>query len=210
MFRPLCRQAAQRLGRNERANAVVQTTGDDAAVGVLFDPAVQHARVADTHAVHGFIVAGGANVDPQVDHLGDPVEILLFQLMHRLLAYHAVHGPVPGEQQHALPHENLGIPPSDAAEIEKTFLVDVCDLQADLVDMACEHHAGFALGVERRHGIAMNIGAHIVGKRGDFVTPHPCRRLLEPRGPRRIEQLLEKSDGLDGHAVVWDVVLVSL
>src|SRR6266568_2254124 len=113
-----------------------------------------------------------------------------------------MHRPVPSEQQHALPHEDLGIPPSDAAEIEKAFFVDVRDLQADLVDVARKHHPGFALSVERRYGIAMNVGAHLVGKRADFFTPHPCRGLLEPRGPRRIEQLLEKSDGLDGHAVV--------
>ena len=64
MLRSLRRQPAQRLGRDIRADAVVEATGDDAAVGVFLYPAVQHAGVTDANAPRRLVPVGGADVDP--------------------------------------------------------------------------------------------------------------------------------------------------
>ena len=108
-----------------------------------------------------------------------------------------------------MPHQDLRVPSTDAAEIEKTVVVDMRDLDPDLVDVPSEHHPRLSLGIQGRHGIPVHVGTHVVGERADLVAPHAARCLLKSRGPRRVEQLLQKSDGLDGHAVVDGVVMVS-
>ena len=68
------------------------------------------------------------------------------------------------------------------------------DLHADLVDMAGEHDSRLPFGIHDGHGIAVYVGTHAVRERGDLVAPYARRRPLEPRGPSRVEELLQKSD----------------
>src|SRR2546427_11858664 len=82
--------------------------------------------------------------------------------------------------------------------------------RSDFVDVPSEHHARPSLGIQYRDGVPVHVGTDVVGEAADFVAPHATRRLLEPRRSRRVEELFEKSDGLDGHAVVRDVFTMSL
>jgi len=64
--------------------------------------------------------------------------------------------------------------------------------------MAGEHHPRFALGVQDGHGVAVHVGADVVGEAFDLLAPDAARRLLKTRRPRRVEQLLQECDGLNG------------
>ena len=191
MLGPISGEPAHRFRRDEGADTIVETPGDDAAVRVLFDTAIQHPRIADANSRRRLVTVCRADVDPQVDYLCHTVQVFFLQLVD-----------VAGQNEHALPYQDLRVPSSDAAEVEEAVLINVSDLDPDFIDVPRQHHAGLPLGIQYRHGIAVHIDADAVGEGAGLVTPHAARGLLKPGRSRRVEQLLQKSDGLDGHAIV--------
>src|SRR2546426_3186483 len=85
-----------------------------------------------------------------------------------LLPNHPPPHPLRPADHHALPHEDLGVPPADAGEIHIPLVVHVRDLQPDLVDVAGQHETGRARSEE--HTSELQSPCNLV-----------CRLLLEKK-----------------------------
>ena len=168
-------------------------------VGKFEHPCGQHAGVADPEPRLCLGAAGGADVDPELLHLGDLLAILLFHQVDRLLSHDSRHLALPPEQTDSLPDEHLVVPPADGIEAEEAVLVDVGDHHSDLVDVTGEHDAGSALRIDGREGVARGIGQHLVGETFRFGTPGFRGRRLEGGRAGGVEQGLEERQGLRAH-----------
>jgi len=117
---------------------------------------------------------------------------VIFETLSILLALHQVHRLFP---DHAV-HRTLGPPittrcptrtwesqPPMPAKIQISLVVHVRDLQADLVDVAGEHEPGRALGIQRRHRVAVHVGRYLIGECLHLFAPHAGRRRLEAGRP---------------------------
>ncbi len=167
----------------------------------FLDSGVEHRGVAEPHPLQGLRLGRRTDVDPQVRDLRDFVCVLLLHQMDRLLADHPAHRAARTRDDHPLADEHLGIPAPDAGEVEVPVVVHVRDLEADLVDVPREHQPRCTVGVERGHGVAVHIGRHLIGKSLHLVAPHTSGRGFEARGPRRIEQPLQKVERVWRHGL---------
>ena len=91
-------------------------------------------------------------------------------------------------------HQDLRVPPSDLVEEEEAPLIDVGDLQADLIDMPCQHHPGPAGQVQAGHGVPRDIGPNLLREPLRLLPPDPGRAHLEPGRARGIQELFQKLD----------------
>ncbi len=110
---------------------------------------VDHARVADPHALARLVARGGADVDVQALELGARLALILFELVDRLAADYAAHLTVTCGQHDALPDQLDRIPAADLPEAQEALVVDVGDVDADLVDVADDRQ-----GTDRRRSPA--------------------------------------------------------
>src|SRR5207253_1420922 len=59
--------------------------------------------------------------------------------------------------------------------------------------------AGHALGIHRRHGVAVHIGRHLIGEGLHLVAPHAGRRRLEAGRSGGVEESFQEVHGVSGH-----------
>src|SRR3989442_13093764 len=88
----------------------------------LQDTRVEHPRVTQAHALQRFGLARRPDVDPQIGDLRNLVHVLALHQVYRLLPNHPTHRTLRPADHHTLPHEDLGVPPADAAEIPIPFV----------------------------------------------------------------------------------------
>src|SRR6266699_3081242 len=146
-------------------------------------------------------LARGPDIDPQVRDFRYFVHVLALHEVHRLFPDYAADRTLRAADHHALPHEDLGIPPADAGEIDVALVVHMRDLQSDLVDVAGEHEPGRALGIQRRHRVAVHVGCYLIGEGLHLVAPHAGRRRLEAGRPGRIEESFQEVEGVSSHGL---------
>jgi hypothetical protein len=113
--------------------------------------------------------------------------------MNRLLAHDAKHVAMASEEPRPLPDEHLGIPPPDPTHVQVALVIDVVHDQPDLIDVTGQHDHRRPAGIDRGQTVPRHVAPH-VGERMGVIAPDPRRPTLESRGPRRIQQTLEKRD----------------
>ena len=79
---------------------------------------------------------------------------------------------------------------------------DVRDLQADLVDVPCQHQPRRALRIDHTHRVAVHVGPHVVGEARDLLAPHARRRRLEA-GSFKLMGFYEDVDVLEVPPAAW-------
>ncbi len=160
---------------------------------------VDHRDVADPHARAGVIAVARADVDVQVSDLRDLLALLLAQQMDRLLADDAGDLALTRAEHDALADEDLRVPAAYGGEPQVALIVDVCDDQSDLVDVA--HHeqpprrrARAMLGSDERQRRADDVGRD-PGEALRRVAPDRRRGGLIARGAVRVEQVAQDLRG---------------
>ena len=131
----------QRLGSDERADAVIERSRDDHAVAHQEAALHQHARVADAQLCLRGSLVGRADVDEELVDLADLVRILVLEV-HRGCADEAdhrrCHAGHARAELHAVADDRTRIDAADRPAVHEALRIDVVDHQADLVGMP--HH----------------------------------------------------------------------
>ena len=94
----------------------------------------------------------------------------------------------------ALSDENLRIPAADRLDVGVALIIDVVDDDADLVDMARQHHRRVAVAIHLGETVAGDIAAHFC-KLFCVLAPDFGGRGLEARRARGVEELLQEGEG---------------
>ena len=101
----------------------------------------------------------------------------------------------------ALADEDLVVPAADRLEPEVPVVVDMRDHDADLVDVALDHHR-WAGPREARIGVAHRIDDDLVGEGGGLVAPGARRLVLEPGRAGGRQQPLQECPRLILHSTL--------
>lgn len=92
---------------------------------------------------------------------------------------------------------------ADAPKIEKTFVVDVMDLEADFVHVAGEHDFLLGLGVEDGVNVAVRIGSDFVGEGFGVVAIDLGSALFVARRGGGVTEVLEEIEGFGAHGLTF-------
>jgi len=191
------RHLLERLGHDERAHLVVQRARDNAAAAAaaaasIVVQALQADRerdgVADAHAIPYLVARPRAHVDPQVAQFDFLVALVALHQVDRPPSDPAQDRPRRGVDVDALAGRDDGVVPADRSEIDEAVVVDIGHHETNLVDMAGEQHARRAAGIDRGDGVAMEVGARLIGHARGLTPPDLARWPLEPRGAGRLDQ----------------------
>ena len=91
--------------------------------------------------------------------------------MDRLLADHTGHFAVLAQDRDALTDEHLRVPPADRGDVHEAIIIDVCDLQADFIDVSCEHDSRTSRWVHHRERVARDVRVYAVRKGLGVLAP---------------------------------------
>ena len=102
--------------------------------------------------------------------------------------------------------EDLGrravIVPADAAEPNKTVVVDILDLEGDFIGVTFDHDLGRALGIEHRDGVAVGVTLDLVGERLEIVKPDALASGFLARRRGGVKQAGKKFEGFRAHGEI--------
>ena len=132
------------------------------------------------------------DVHPQFSDLRSLPALLGLLEVNGLLPHNTADVPFRSEYSHALAHEYLWIPSTNSIDVEETLLVDVCDLEADLIDVTGKHDAWPRLGVDGREGVPADVRFDMFREGLSLRSPKTSRPNLESGGADSIEKTSEK------------------
>ena len=117
--------------------------------------------------------------------------------MDRFLGDHAVQRAGLGPHGHPLPDQYLGVPAADGLNVKKPVFVDVLHDQPDLVAVSGQHDTqrGVA-GFFRHNHVAVQVGADLVGERGDVIADDLLQGALIAGRAGSGQNCLEEIEGL--------------
>src|SRR5579875_2862190 len=90
---------------------------------------------------------------------------------------------------YALADQHYRIVSADRREMEKALLVDKGDHQADLVDVACQHHCGSPAWINHCRDTAVTVRLYAGSEVLYRAAPHRSHRSLVPAGAGGLGQL---------------------
>jgi hypothetical protein len=180
-----------------QTHAVIEGVCRDQVVAQLRDAELEGDRIADLHEFLRFLLAGGADVDVKINDVELFAAIAFFGLheMDRLAADHAQYRPLLAVDRQPRAGHHRQIDAADGHDVEITLIGDVIDEKADLVDVAGEHDARRAFGIEHEEGVAVDIGARVVDVRGEPFADDAGGPLLKSRDGGCGEEIGEELEG---------------
>jgi hypothetical protein len=91
-----------------------------------------------------------------------------------------------------LTDKQAGIHAADLRCVDKTFIVNMRDHQADLIDVAGEHEFEFRFGVKHGDAVAVDVCDKLIDMSFNAIAPNLRSRLFEPARTRRFKQLFHE------------------